>query len=73
MSIVSTGVVYTGDKFAAIVVDTGGRLPPASLTPVANLLPVSLTPVAKLPPESSTLAKMVANLPLVSLIPVVHP
>jgi hypothetical protein len=55
----ATGVVYTGDKFAAIVLDTGGKWPPASLTPVANLPPVLLTPVAKLPPESSTLAKMV--------------
>jgi hypothetical protein len=33
-------------KFAAGVVDTGGNLPPASLTPAANLPPVSLTPVA---------------------------
>ncbi len=37
-------------KFAAGVVDTGGNLPPASLTPVANL-----------PPVSTTLAKMVAK------------
>ncbi len=28
-------------KFAAGVVDTGGNLPPVSLTPVANLPPVS--------------------------------
>jgi hypothetical protein len=33
----------TGVKFAAVVVDTGGNLPPASLTPVANLPPVSTT------------------------------
>ncbi len=46
-------------KFAAGVVDTGGNLPPASLTPVANLPPVSYTPVANLPPVSTTLAKMV--------------
>ncbi len=45
--------------FATGVVDTGGNLPPASLTPVANLPPVSLTPVANLPPVSTTLAKMV--------------
>jgi hypothetical protein len=45
--------------FAAGVADTGGKLPSASLTPVANLLPVSLTPVANLPPVSTTLAKMV--------------
>ena len=43
------------------VVDTGGNLPPASLTPVANLLPVSLTPVANLPPVSTTLVKLVAK------------
>jgi hypothetical protein len=48
--------------FATGVVDTGGYLPPASLTPVANLPPVSLTPVANLPPESTTLAKMVEKL-----------
>jgi hypothetical protein len=35
-------------KFATGVVDTGGNLPPPSLTPVANL-----------PPVSTTLAKMV--------------
>jgi hypothetical protein len=29
--------------FAADVIDTSGKLPPASLTPVANLLPVSTT------------------------------
>jgi hypothetical protein len=44
--------------FAAGVVETGGNLPPASLTPAANLPPVSLIPAANLPP--------------VSLIPVVH-
>jgi hypothetical protein len=31
--------------FTTIVVDTGGNLPPVSLTPAANLPPVSLTPV----------------------------
>jgi hypothetical protein len=35
-------------KFAAGVVDTGGKLPPVSLTPVVNLPPVSLIPVANL-------------------------
>jgi hypothetical protein len=41
----AAGVVDTGGngKFAAGVVDTGGNLPPASLTPVANLTPVSTT------------------------------
>jgi hypothetical protein len=39
----TTGVVYTGGKFAASVVDTGGNLPLASLTLVANLPPVSTT------------------------------
>jgi hypothetical protein len=33
-------------QFAAGVVDNGGNLPPAPLTPAANLPPVSLTPVA---------------------------
>jgi hypothetical protein len=31
------GVVDTGGKFAAGVVDTGGNLPPVSLTPVVHL------------------------------------
>ncbi len=44
----AAGVVDTGGKFAAGVVDTGGNLPPVSLTPVANLPPVSLTPVVHL-------------------------
>jgi hypothetical protein len=35
-------------KFAAGVVDTGGNLPPVSLSPVTNLPPVSLTPVVHL-------------------------
>jgi hypothetical protein len=76
-----TGVVYTGGKFAAV--NTRGKLPPGSLTPVANLPPVLLTSVANLPPVSTTLAKLVekfaavsltsvANLPPVSLIPVVR-
>jgi hypothetical protein len=51
----------TGGKFAAGVVDAGGKLPPVSLTPAANLSPVSLTPVANLPPVSTTLGKMVAK------------
>ncbi len=44
----AAGVVDTGGKFAVGVVDTGGNLPPASLTPVANLPPVSLIPVVHL-------------------------
>jgi hypothetical protein len=32
----ATGVKDIGGKFAAGVVDTGGNLPPASLTPVAR-------------------------------------
>jgi hypothetical protein len=69
--------------FATGVVDTGGNLPPASLTLVENLPPVSTTQgemVAKfaagvvdtggnLPPVSLT---PVANLPPVSFKPVVH-
>ncbi len=46
----------TGGKFAAGVVDTGGKLPPLS-----NLPPVSLTLVENLPPVSATLAKVVAK------------
>ncbi len=34
----AAGVVDTGGKFAAGVVDTSVNLPPVSLTPVANLL-----------------------------------
>ncbi len=37
----AAGVVDTGGKFAAGVVDTGGNLPPVLLTLVANLPPVS--------------------------------
>ncbi len=44
----AAGVVDTGGKFSAGVVDTGGNLPPVSLTPVADLPPVSLTPVVHL-------------------------
>jgi hypothetical protein len=40
-------------------IDTGGKLPPVSLTPAANL-----------PQVSTTLAKLVKNLPPVSLKPV---
>jgi hypothetical protein len=42
----TTSVAYTGGKFTAGVVDTGGNLPPASLTPHRwqILPPVSLTP-----------------------------
>jgi hypothetical protein len=48
-------------KFATGVLDSGGNLPPASLTLVENLPAVSLTPVANLPPVSTILAKMVAK------------
>ncbi len=44
----AAGVVDTGGKLAAGVVDTGGNLPPVSLTLVANLPPVSLTTVVHL-------------------------
>jgi hypothetical protein len=53
----ATGVNDTGSKFSAGFVDTGGNLPPVSLTPAAN----SLTPVANLPPVSTTLVKLVAK------------
>jgi hypothetical protein len=49
----ATDINDTGGKFAAGVVDTGGNLPPASLTP--------LTPVANLPPVSTTQGKLVAK------------
>jgi hypothetical protein len=39
----AASVVDNGGKFAAGVIDTGGNLPPVSLTPVVNLPPVSLT------------------------------
>ncbi len=45
--------------FAAGAVDTSGKLPPVSLTPVVNLMSVSLTPVANLPPVSTTPVKLV--------------
>jgi len=32
----TTGVNYTGGKFAAIVIDTSGNLSPVSLTPAAT-------------------------------------
>jgi hypothetical protein len=67
--LIATGVIYTGGKFSAIVVDTGGYLPLASLTLVANLPPVP-TMLAKLVENLlSLLLIQVANLPLVSLIP----
>jgi hypothetical protein len=47
--------------FATGVNDTSGKLPQASLSPVANLPPVSLTPVANLPPVSTTQAELVAK------------
>jgi hypothetical protein len=44
----ATGVNDTGGKFAAGVVDTGGNLPPASLTPTANLPSSSLSGICSL-------------------------
>jgi hypothetical protein len=63
--------------------DTGGKLPPVSMTPAANLPPVTTTPVAnfatifpcvvdtggKLPPVSTT---PTAHLPPVSMTPVAN-
>jgi hypothetical protein len=57
----ATGVNNTGGKFAAIVIDTGCNLPPASFTPAANLPPVSLTPVANLPPVSTAQGELVGK------------
>jgi hypothetical protein len=56
------GVVDTGGKFAASVLDTGGNLPPVSTTLVKL--------VAKF---AAGVIIPVANLPTVLLIPVVHP
>jgi hypothetical protein len=33
----ATGVTYTIDKFATGINDTGGKLPPAIMTPAVNL------------------------------------
>jgi hypothetical protein len=43
----SFAVVDTGGTFAIGVNDTGGKLPPVSMTPAANLPLVLLTPVTK--------------------------
>jgi hypothetical protein len=43
------------------VVDTGGKLPPVSLTLAANFLLAFFIPVANLPPVTTTLAKLVAK------------
>ena len=61
LPLVSTTLAKLVEKFAAGVVDTGGKLPPVSLTLAANLPPASLTPVANLPPASTTLVKLVAK------------
>ncbi len=68
----ATGVVDTFGKFAIGVVDTGGKFATGVLETSGKLPPVSLTQVANLPPVSTTLAKLVANLLQVSLIPLVH-
>jgi hypothetical protein len=47
--------------FVAGVVDSGGKLPPVSLTLAVNLPPVPLTPVSNLPLVSTTQAKLVAK------------
>jgi hypothetical protein len=49
----ATGVVYTGAKFAAGVIDISGNLHLASLTPMANLPPISTT-LAKLVKKFAT-------------------
>jgi hypothetical protein len=41
----TAGVADTIGQFATGVVDTGGNLPPMSMTQAANLLPVSTTPM----------------------------
>jgi hypothetical protein len=54
-------IVGTGCKFATGVVDTGGNMPPTSLTLVENLLQVSFTQVANLPTVSTTPGELVAK------------
>jgi hypothetical protein len=68
----ATGVNYTGGKFAACVVDTGGNLPPVSTTQgelVAKFAAGAVDTGGNFPPVLLTPA---ANLPPVSLTPVVH-
>jgi hypothetical protein len=43
VSTIPVGVNDFGNKFAASVNDTGGKLPPVSMTPVVNLPPVTFT------------------------------
>jgi hypothetical protein len=53
----TTGINYTGGKFATGINDTSGIFwpaPLASLMLVANLPPVSKIPAANLPPVSTT-------------------
>jgi hypothetical protein len=80
----ATGVIYTSDKFAAIVVDTSGKLPPALLTPVANFAAGIVDTGGKIATGIINASEKwwknlppvplipVANLPPVSLILVVH-
>jgi hypothetical protein len=56
-------------KFAESVVDTGGNLPPLSLTTAANLPHVSLTPVAICYRYQQHQLYQWQNFPSVSLIP----
>jgi hypothetical protein len=65
----ATGV---NGKFAAGVVDTGGNLPPASLTPAANLPPVSTTQGELVAKFAAGVIDTGGNLPQVLLTPVVH-
>jgi hypothetical protein len=58
----ATSAIETGGKFAADIVDTGGILLPISTT--------QMVPVAKF--AAAVVIDNEANLPLVSLIPVVH-
>ncbi len=62
----STTLANLVAKFAASVVDTGGKNAAGVVDTAAILPPVSLIPVAIWPPVS------LANLPPVSLILVVH-
>ncbi len=60
--LVATGVIDTSGKFAAGVVDTGAwQIATGVVDTGGKLPPVSLTPVANLPPLSTLQGKLVAK------------
>jgi hypothetical protein len=68
----AAGVVDTGGKFAAGVVDTNGNLLPASLSQTANLPPESITQAELVAKFAAGVVDTGGNLTPVSLTPVVH-